>query len=147
MSADEIAATPEPAEAPVRGPARPAVVTLAAGAALLEALVLTGSAGASLLRLVLDGSSSPGVAVFLILFEVGLAAALAAAASAVRRGSRRARGPLITWQLLQTTTAYAVVQVPGRPGWLAVAAVAAIALAVAVVAALLSPKAVAFATR
>ena len=147
MSADEIAATPEPAPEPPPGGPRPAGVTLAAGGALLEALALTGSAGLWLVQLVQDGSSAPGVAVFLILFAVGLAAALVAAASAVRRGGRRARGPLITWQLLQVATAFAVVQVPGRPGWLAGVAVVAMALAAAVVAALLTPKAVAFATR
>lgn len=126
---------------------RPGAVTVAVVGVAIEGLALVVSAGAGVVQLVGQGSSAVGVTVFLVVGALGVAWVLGAAASALRRGSRRARGPLITAQLLQGATALAVVQVPGRPGWLAAAALAAILLAVVVVAALLTPKAVAFATR
>lgn len=142
MSSGETAAT---TGASTSAP-RPLVVTLAAAAALAEAAALAAGAVAWLGQLVLRGSTMLGVAVFLILFALGVAAVLVAGARALRRGSRRARGPLITWQLLQVATALAVLQVPGRPGWLAGGAAVALGVALGVAGALLTPRAAAFAT-
>lgn len=141
MSSEEIAAEERPAPGD-----RPAAVTVAAGGTIAEAGVLAVAGAAWLVQVVVQGSSALGVAAFLILFAWGLAAVLVAGARALRRGSRRARGPVITWQLLQVATALAVLQVPGRPGWLAAGAAVAIVVAVTVVAALLVPRSVTFAT-
>lgn len=116
-------------------------------AARPEAGALAAAAVAWVVLLITRGSAVVGAALFLIVFALGLGAALATAARALRRGSRPARGPIITWQLLQAATAIAVVAVPGRPGWVAAAALAVVVLSCTVAGALLTPRAVAFATR
>ena len=127
---------------PVRPP-RSLDVVLAG--AVLEALGLGAGvvwAAADLVR----GRAEASVAVAaLALFLAGVAAAVVAAARALRRGSRRARGLLVTWQLLQAASGLTLLGVADPPPGLPWAAVGAIALAVVVVAAALSPSALRFA--
>jgi len=130
VSLDRPSADTEPGSSP-RGPAArplPGSVAVGVAGALLEAAGLLVAAVA-----------------WLVTLAVG--AALVAAARALRRGSGRARGPLVTWQLLQAATGAALLQAPGRPAGLAGGAVAAVTLAVLVVAAVLSPTAIRFAPR
>ena len=130
MSLDRPSADTEPGSSP-GGPA----------ARLLPGPVAVGVAGA-----LLEAAGLLVVAVaWLVTLAVG--AALVAAARALRRGSGRARGPLVTWQLLQAATGAALLQAHPRPAGPAGGAVAAVALAVLVVAAALSPAAIRFAPR
>jgi len=73
-------------------------------ARLLPGPVAVGVAGALL--------EAAGLLVVAVAWLVALAvgAALVAAARALRHGSGRARGPLITWQLLQAATGAALLQ-------------------------------------
>jgi hypothetical protein len=142
MSGEVVAAD----DAAGAGARMPGAVALAVVGAAIEAAGLGAAALVWVVTLVTRGSTVLGAALALVVAVVGLAAVLATGAAALRRGSRRARGPVITWQLLQGATGVAVIQVPGRPGWLATGAVAAVVLACAVAGALVTPKAVAFAT-
>lgn len=149
MSLDRPSADTEPGSSP-RGPAArplPGSVAVGVAGALLEAAGLLVAAVAWLVTLAVDGSRALGVAIFLVGFALAVGAALVAAARALRRGSGRARGPLVTWQLLQAATGAALLQAPGRPAGLAGGAVAAVTLAALVVAAVLSPTAIRFAPR
>ena len=125
----------------------PPAVRVAAVGAVGEGVALTAGAVIWLVALVTRGSSSVGVVVFLVLFALGLAVALAGAARALLRGSARARGPIVTWQLLQAATAVAILQVPARPTWLTVVGAVALVVALVVAAAALTPRATAFTTR
>ena len=130
VSLDRPSADAEPGSSP-GGPA----------ARLLPGPVAVGVAGALL--------EAAGLLVAVVAWLVTLAvgAALVAAARALRRGSGRARGPLVTWQLLQAATGAALLQAHPRPAGPAGGAVAAVTLAVLVVAAVLSPAAIRFAPR
>ena len=66
--------------------------------------------------------------VFLIVFAAGVALVLAAAARALARGRRGARGPILTWQVLQAITATTVLGVPQARLWAVVAIAWAAAL-------------------
>jgi len=130
VSLDRPSADTEPGSSP-RGPAArrlPGSVAVGVAGALLEAAGLL-------------------VAVVAWLVTLAVGAALVAAARALRRGSGRARGPLVTWQLLQAATGAALLQAHPRPAGPAGGAVAAVTLAVLVVAAVLSPAAIRFAPR
>lgn len=121
---------------PKRIPTRLAVAAL--GGLVVEAVALVGVAGWVLVTVVAAGSTSLGVALFLAAFALGVGALLVVGARALLRGAPRARGPVVTWQLLQAATAVAVLGVPGRTGAAAGVAVGGIVLAVVVVAGVLS---------
>lgn len=107
--------------APPVGAPPPRLLTVALVGVLIEAAVLVGLAGWSAVQLATAGAQSLGVGLFLVVFCLGVAAVLVAAARALRRGSRRARGPIITWQLLQGATAITLIQVGVVWGALALA--------------------------
>ncbi|WP_149205281.1 hypothetical protein [Actinotalea subterranea] len=104
---------------------RAAVVLVLAEAVSLGVLGLVWT-----VRLVAEGTPSLGVSLFLIVFALGVAAALVGLARLHRQGRRGARAPLVTWQVLQGATAVTVLQVGPA---VATAAVAWVALAAAVV--------------
>lgn len=95
------------------------------GAVLVEVTALVGLAGWWLVELVGGHSSSVGVALFLVAFALGVAAVLLGSVRALRARHRWARGPVMTWQLLQGATAVAVLQAvataagSGPAAWLA----------------------------
>lgn len=124
-----------------RPPKPPWAVRAAALGAVVEAALLVVGAVAWTAVLVTGGLDSPAAGVALVVLMLGLAAVLVLAARALRRGSRRARGPLVTWQLLQGATAVALLQSPDRPGGVTAGAVVAVVVALGVVAAILSPRA------
>ena len=80
----------------------------------------------------LRGGDLRGSELFLAAFALGVAAVLVTAARALALGRRGARGPIVTWQVLQAATATTVVGVPGARVW-AVAAVAGSAVVVLLV--------------
>ena len=101
-------------------PARPVVPVLLRVAlvlVLLEAAALTTVSLWWLVVLVAEGSQALAVALFLLVFGLGVAAVLVAGARALLAGSRRARGPVITWQLLQGATAVTLLQGGIAWGW------------------------------
>jgi len=116
---------------------------VAAGGLLVEAAALGVVAVAAVVSLVRNGSSDLAVALALVAVALGTGALLVVGARALRRGARRARGPVVTWQLLQAATALAILQVPGRAAVAAAGAALAVVLAVVVTVALLTPAAVA----
>ncbi|MBO1750979.1 hypothetical protein J4G33_04100 [Actinotalea sp. BY-33] len=109
-----------------RRPVAPVVLRVALVLVLLEAAVLTALSLWWLVVLVGEGSRVLAVALFLLLFGLGVAAVLVAAARALLAGSRRARGPVITWQLLQGATAVTLLQGGIAWGWPLLALAAAI---------------------
>ena len=113
-----------------RAIARAAAVLLIAleGCALLG-IVVGWLAG------VVRGGGLRGSEVFLAVFALGVAAALVAAGRTVALGRRGARGPIVTWQVLQAATATTVLGVPAARPW----AVAAVAVAAVVVLLVLTP--------
>ncbi len=94
------------AQAPGRGigPGRP-WRRLAAAGLLLEAAALVVGAVWALVVVVSGGADSIAVALSLAAFALVVGALLAVASRAVRQGRERARGPVLTWQLLQAATA------------------------------------------
>ena len=109
--------------------------------AFVEAVVLGGGVVWAVVDLVAGRSGSPGTTVALAVLLAGIAAALVGAARALRRGARRARGLIITWQLLQITSGLTLLGVPDAPQVLPWAAVL---LAAVVAVAALSPAALRF---
>ncbi len=130
-----------PRGAPEARPAPPWPVAVAAVGALVEAVLLVAGGVVWTVVLLTGGSDAPGAGVALVVLVLCLAVVLVAAARALWRGSRRARGPLVTWQLLQGATAVALLQTPHQPGAVAAGAVAAVGVALGVVAATVSPRA------
>lgn len=131
-----------------RGPTAALPRTLAAGlvVVLLEALALLASAALFLVELLSSGASDVAVAVFLVLFAAGIAAALVGAARSLRRGRRGGRAPVLGWQVLQGATALAVLQVTGAVPVAVWTASVALASAAVVVVLMLTPSAVRFTT-
>ncbi len=84
---------------------------------LLEAAVLIAVLLWWLVVLLAEGSQTLAVALFLLVFGLGVAAVLVAGVRALLRGSSRARGPVITWQLLQGATAVTLLQGGIVWGW------------------------------
>ena len=71
-----------------------------------------------------------GSEVFLIAFALGVALVLAAAARGLARGRRGARGPILTWQVLQAVTATTLLGVPQARVWAGIAVASSAALVV-----------------
>jgi hypothetical protein len=67
---------------------------------LVQAALLVGLGGAWIADLLRGASQLPGATVFLVLFALGIAAALIFAVRALWHGRRWGRAPVITWQLL-----------------------------------------------
>lgn len=115
---------------------------------LAGVLIEAGALGAGVVWAVVDlargRSDAPGASAMLALFLAGTAAAVVAAARSLRRGARRARGLIITWQLLQAASAFTLLGVADPPAALPWGAGAAIVLAVVVVAAALTPASLQF---
>lgn len=137
MTADRTTAPRRTTDRPVP----PWPVAAAAVGALVEAVLLVAGGLAWTVVILTGGSDAPGAGVALVALVLGLAAVLVVAARALRRGSRRARGPLVTWQLLQGATAVALLQTPHQPGAVVAGAIAAVGIALGVVAATVSPRA------
>jgi len=91
---------------------------------VLEAALLIGVAGACLVSIVRGTSEAPGTAAGIAGFGALLAAALLGCARALWRGRRWARGPVLTWQVLQGATAVSVLSGEQRPTAFALLAVA-----------------------
>lgn len=122
----------------------PRALDVVLAGAVVEAAVLGAGVVWAALDLVRGRSEAPGASIVLAVFLAGVAAALVAAARALRRGARRARGLVVTWQLLQAATGLTLLGVQDAPAALPWAAAGAIGLAVVVVAAALSPASVRF---
>ncbi len=102
-----------------------AIVALeAAAAAAATAYLVTG--------LVTQRASQTAAAVWLVVIAVGLVLALGAMSRLVWKGRPGARGPVLTWQLVQVPVAWYMIRSPlwSVGSGLLVAALAAIALAV-----------------
>ena len=133
----------EPRRDPLPGPpAPPAEVRIGGVMVLVEAAALVLFAVAVAAQ-ILAGTMPAGFGAGLTLVAAGVAALLVAGVRALRAQRRSARGPLVTWQILQAATATTFVRFGGAD---ALVAVAAFALAVAVVVLLLTPRAVAYTT-
>jgi len=91
---------------------------------VLEAALLIGVAGAYLVSIVRGTSEAPGTAAGIAGFGALLAAALLGCARALWRRRRWARGPVLTWQVLQGATAVSVLSGEQRPTAFALLAVA-----------------------
>lgn len=131
-----------PEDASARRPPRALDVVLAG--AVIEAAGLGAGVAWAAVDLVRGRSEAPGASAFLALLLVGVAAAVVAAARALRRGARRARGVIVTWQLLQAATGFTLLGVAEAPEALILGAGAAIGLAVVVTAAALAPTSLRF---
>lgn len=107
-------------------PAVPPSVRVVVGAAVLEAVALVALSVWGLVQLVSGLQGSPGVVVFLVVFGLGVAAALVASARALWAGRRTGRAPVATWQLLQGAVALAVLQATAAPGAWAVLVLSAV---------------------
>ncbi|WP_125774539.1 hypothetical protein [Antribacter gilvus] len=103
---------------------------------MVEAGALSVFAVVLLVELFSGGSQSAGVSIFLMVCAAGAAWALVAAGRALARGSRGARGVIMTWQLFQILGGIAAVGSGVR--WGVLAGVFALVLAVAVVVLLVS---------
>ena len=90
---------------------------------VLEAALLIGVAGAYLVSIARGASAAPGTAAGIAGFGALVAAALLGCARALWRGRRWARGPVLTWQVLQGATAVSVLSGAQRPIALALLAV------------------------
>ena len=137
--------TPAPgsaADPPADGSRPPRTLDVVLAGAVLEA----GALGAGVVWAVVDLArgdvDTPAAGIVLALFLAGVAVAVVAAARSLRRGARRARGPVVTWQLLQAASGLTLLGVADPPAGLPVAAGGAVALAVGVLVAALSPSAV-----
>ena len=88
----------------------PRTLDVAVVAVLTEVTALVGLALWWVVEMARGQASALGVALFLVVFALGVAAVLLGSVRALRRGRRWARGPVMTWQLLQGATAFAVLQ-------------------------------------
>jgi hypothetical protein len=95
-------------------------------AAVLEAVALVALSAWGVVQLLSGLQGSPGVVVFLVVFGLGVAAALVASARALWAGRRTGRAPVATWQLLQGAVALAVLQATAAPGAWAVLVLSAV---------------------
>lgn len=91
-----------PPEQPAR---RPVLLVALFAVVALEAALLIGVAGAYLVSVARGASEAPGTAAGIAGFGLVLAASLLGCAIALWRGQRWARGPVLTWQVLQGATA------------------------------------------
>ena len=115
---------------------------MALGVLLLEAVALAATGVWFLVELARSGASDVPLALFLVVFAAGIAAALVLAARALRAGRRGGRAPAIGWQLLQGATAVTILQVPGAHTVALWGAWTALAAAVVVLVLALTPQAV-----
>lgn len=126
------------------GQAPPRALDVVLVGAVLEAAALGAAVVWAVLDLVAGRSTNPGATAALGVFLLAVAAAVVAAARALRRGARRARGLLVTWQVLQAASAWTLLGTPDAPAALPWAAGAALVLAVVVLVAVLSPASLAY---
>ena len=111
---------------------------------LIEAAGLAAGVVWAAADLVRGRSEAPAASIVLAVFLAGTAAAVVAAARSLRRGARRARGLIVTWQLLQAASGLTLLGVADPPAALPWAAGAAIVVAGVVVAAALTPASLEF---
>lgn len=128
----------------MRGTRPPRALDVVLTGACLEAAVLGGGVVWAAADLARGRSGSVAATVALAVLLAAVAAALVAAARALHRGARRARGLVVTWQLLQIASGLTLLGVPDPPRALPWGAGAAVLLALVVAAAALSPAALAF---
>lgn len=115
---------------------RPALLLVACGLVLLEALALVAAAVAGVVVL-LRGADAPAVAGFLVVLALGAALLLASAARALWGGRRWGRGPVLTAQVLLVVVAATLWGAGAGP-----AAGAGVALGLLVAVAVLAPPVV-----
>lgn len=120
--------------------ATPAGLRAALAGVGLEALSLVAAAVVLVVELVAGGSDDAGISIFLVLFCLGIAAALVAAGRVLLAGRRGGRGPVLTWQAFQLVIGVSMV---GADGWVRAGGVATIAVALAVAVLLMTPRVVA----
>ncbi|QGQ18861.1 hypothetical protein GC089_05920 [Cellulomonas sp. JZ18] len=116
---------------------RPALLVVACGLVLLEALALVAAAVAGVVVLV-RGADAPAVAAFLVALALGAALLLGAAARALWGGRRWGRGPVLTAQVLLVVVSTTLWGAGARA-----AAGAGVALGLLVAVAVLAPAVVA----
>lgn len=127
------------ADVPDAGPAaspRPRLLALAVAVVVLEVAALAVGGGVLVLDVVRGRVEYVGSTLGIALFAWVLAALLAGAARALARGRRWARGPVLTWQVLQGAVGF--LQLPGMP-WFAGALIGS---ALMVVVSLLAPASI-----
>lgn len=127
------------ADVPDAGPAaspRPRLLALAVVVVFLEAAALAVGGGVLVLDVARGRVEYVGSTLGIALFAWVLAALLAGAARALARGRRWARGPVLTWQVLQGAVGF--LQLPGMP-WFAGALIGS---ALMVVVSLLAPASI-----
>lgn len=138
-------ATPSPdARPPAPGTRPPRALDVVLAGAVVEAAALGAGVVWAVVDLVRGQSEAPGASVVLALFLGGVAAAVVAAARALRRGARRARGLLVTWQLLQVASGVTLLGVADPPVGLLWGAAAAVGLAAVVLGAAFTPASLQF---
>lgn len=140
--------TPEPPRAATSGsepgPRPPRALDVVLAGVAVEAAALGAGVVWAVVDLVRGRSDSPGASVVLALFLVLVGAGVLAAARALRRGARRARGLVVTWQLLQAASAATLLGAADAPAGAWWGGVSAVVLAVVVLVAALSPSALRF---
>lgn len=99
---------------------------------VLEAAALAALGIGLVVDLVTGANTAVGTTLPLAVFYVLLAAGLVVAGRALTRGRRGARGPVVTWQLLQAASAFAFTPV-FRPWVIAVMVLAAVAVLAGVI--------------
>lgn len=113
--------------------ARPPVGLLVAFCFIvLEAAALAALAIGLIADLITGANAAVGTTLPLAVFYLLLAVGLAVAGRALTRGRRAARGPVVTWQLLQAASAFALAPV-FRPWVIAVMVIAAVAVLAGVI--------------
>lgn len=110
-------------------PARPAALTALVAGVGVEVVALVAGAVVLLVELFGGGSQSVGVSLFIVVFALGVAALLVAAARGLLQGRRWARSPVATWQILQGVVAVSSLQVGVTP-WVVAALVVAVVVLV-----------------
>lgn len=113
---------------------------------MVEATATGAFALAVLAELLLRGSDSVEVSIFLVLVLGGAAWALVAAGRAAGRGRPVARGAIMTWQLFQILAGL-MAALGGGPVWTAAAGWTAVLLAVAAIVLLMLPPVIEVTTR
>jgi hypothetical protein len=129
-SASEPPPEPSPDGLPTApGTGRPPALTALVAGLGLEVVALVVGAVVLLVELFAGGSVAVGVSLFLVVFALGVAAVLVAAARGLLQGRRWARSPVATWQILQAVVAVSSLQVGVTP-WVVVALVLAVVVLV-----------------
>lgn len=110
------------------------ILALVASVAL-QAAALFAAVALYAVELITGGAQSPAMAAFIMATAAVIGAALAYCARAIHRGKRRARGPIVTWQIFLITVGIPLTQ--GGTPWIGALI---LAVAVATLVLLFTPK-------